>query len=98
AKSVKQLIAKGRYILTGTPVENSLDDLRSLFGFLMPGYLPKAQERLTGEDRKWHDDRLLRMAAPYILRRSKAAVAPELPPKSERRSSREFSTGVPVRM
>ncbi|MFM9148532.1 MAG: DEAD/DEAH box helicase, partial [Verrucomicrobiota bacterium] len=32
AKSVKQLIAKGRYILTGTPVENSLDDLRSLFG------------------------------------------------------------------
>ncbi|MFM9000798.1 MAG: DEAD/DEAH box helicase [Opitutia bacterium] len=83
AKSVKQLIAKGRYILTGTPVENSLDDLRSLFGFLMPGYLPKAQERLTGEDRKWHDDRLLRMAAPYILRRSKAAVAPELPPKIE---------------
>ena len=83
AKSVKQLIAKGRYILTGTPVENSLEDLRSLFGFLMPGYLPKAQERLTGEDRKWHDDRLLQMAAPYILRRSKAAVAPELPPKIE---------------
>jgi len=83
AKSVKQLIAKGRYILTGTPVENSLEDLRSLFGYLMPGYLPKAQERLTGEDRKWHDDRLLQMAAPYILRRSKAAVAPELPPKIE---------------
>ena len=43
AKAVKQLVAKGRYILTGTPVENSLEDLRSLFGFLMPGYLPKPE-------------------------------------------------------
>ena len=83
AKAVKQLIAKGRYILTGTPVENSLEDLRSLFGFLMPGYLPKPEERVQGDDRKWHDDRLLQMAAPYILRRSKVAVAPELPPKIE---------------
>ncbi len=83
AKAVKQLIAKGRYILTGTPVENSLEDLRSLFGFLMPGYLPKPEERLLADDRKWHDDRLLQMAAPYILRRSKLAVAPELPPKIE---------------
>lgn len=83
AKAVKQLIAKGRYILTGTPVENSLDDLRSLFGFLMPGYLPKTEERVQAEERKWHDDRLLRMAAPYILRRSKIAVAPELPAKIE---------------
>jgi SNF2 family DNA or RNA helicase len=82
-KAVKQIIAKGRYILTGTPVENSLEDLRSLFGFLMPGYLPKPEERLASEDRKWHDDRLLQMAAPYILRRAKVAVAPELPPKIE---------------
>ena len=82
-KAVKQIIAKGRYILTGTPVENSLEDLRSLFGYLMPGYLPKPEERLASEDRKWHDDRLLQMAAPYILRRAKLAVAPELPPKIE---------------
>ena len=82
-KAVKQLIAKGRYILTGTPVENSLEDLRSLFGYLMPGYLPKPEERLAAEDRKWQDDRLLQMAAPYILRRSKIAVAPELPEKIE---------------
>lgn len=82
-KAVKQLIAKGRYILTGTPVENSLEDLRSLFGFLMPGYLPKPEERIAIEDRKWHDDRLLQMAAPYVLRRSKVAVAPELPAKIE---------------
>jgi SNF2 family DNA or RNA helicase len=83
AKAVKQLVAKGRYILTGTPVENSLEDLRSLFGFLMPGYLPKPEERVQVEDRKWHDERLLKMAAPYILRRSKVAVAPELPAKIE---------------
>jgi SNF2 family DNA or RNA helicase len=57
-KAVKQLIAKGRYILTGTPVENSLEDLRSLFGYLMPGYLPKVEERVAIDDRKWHDDRL----------------------------------------
>jgi len=83
AKAVKHLVAKGRYILTGTPVENSLEDLRSLFGFLMPGYLPKPEERVQVEDRKWHDERLLKMAAPYILRRSKVAVAPELPAKIE---------------
>ncbi len=83
AKAVKQLIAKGRYILTGTPVENSLEDLRSLFGYLMPGYLPKPEERVQLDDRKWHDERLLKMAAPYILRRSKVAVAPELPAKIE---------------
>lgn len=83
AKAVKQLVAKGRYILTGTPVENSLEDLRSLFGFLMPGYLPKPEERLHADERKWHDDRLLQMAAPYVLRRSKIAVAPELPAKIE---------------
>jgi superfamily II DNA or RNA helicase len=82
-KAVKQLIAKGRYILTGTPVENSLEDLRSLFGYLMPGYLPKVEERVAIDDRKWHDDRLLQMAAPYLLRRSKVAVAPELPAKIE---------------
>lgn len=82
AKAVKQLHAKGRYILTGTPVENSLEDLRSIFGYLMPGYLPKPQEKGV-EESKWHDERLLAMAAPYILRRSKVAVAPELPPKIE---------------
>ncbi len=82
AKAVKQLNAKGRFILTGTPVENSLEDLRSLFGFLMPGYLPKPQDK-GAEEAKWHDERLLAMAAPYILRRSKVAVAPELPPKIE---------------
>jgi len=82
AKAVKQLRAKGRFILTGTPVENSLEDLRSLFGFLMPGYLPKPEDR-GAEEAKWHDERLLAMAAPYILRRSKAVVAKELPEKIE---------------
>ena len=82
AKAVKQLHAKGRFILTGTPVENSLEDLRSLFGFLMPGYLPKPEDR-GAEETRWHDERLLAMAAPYILRRSKAVVAKELPAKIE---------------
>ena len=41
-RTLTSLHSKGRFLLTGTPVENSLDDLLSLFSFLMPGYLQKA--------------------------------------------------------
>ena len=39
ARALRALRPKGRFLLTGTPVENSLDDLRSLFEFILPGYL-----------------------------------------------------------
>jgi SNF2 family DNA or RNA helicase len=64
-------------------VENSLDDLRSLFEILLPGYLPKLPSGLKREERAWHDQRLRAQTAPYILRRTKRAVAPELPEKLE---------------
>jgi SNF2 family DNA or RNA helicase len=83
AQSLRALRGRGRFLLTGTPLENSLDDLRSLFEFLMPGFLPKIPPGLKREDRTWHDERLRAQTAPYILRRTKSAVAPELPPKIE---------------
>ncbi|HTO02935.1 MAG TPA: DEAD/DEAH box helicase, partial [Opitutus sp.] len=83
AAALRALRARGRFLLTGTPLENSLEDLRSLFEFLMPGYLDKVPPGLRGEDRAWIDDRLRSQTAPYILRRTKQSVAPELPAKIE---------------
>jgi superfamily II DNA or RNA helicase len=83
AQALCALRARGRFLLTGTPLENSLDDLRSLFAFLMPGHLPPLPAGVRGEDKAWHDERLRAQTAPYILRRTKSAVAPELPPKIE---------------
>ena len=83
AKALRSLQAKGRFILTGTPIENHVDDLRSLFAFLMPGFLSEAPKGAKQEERQWYDERSLQRAAPYILRRSKNSVIPELPKKIE---------------
>ncbi|HYC72606.1 MAG TPA: DEAD/DEAH box helicase [Opitutaceae bacterium] len=83
AQSLRALRGRGRFLLTGTPLENSLDDLRSLFEFLMPGFLPRLPPGLRREEKAFHDERLRAQTAPYILRRTKAVVAPELPPKIE---------------
>ncbi len=83
AQSLRALRGRGRFLLTGTPLENSLDDLRSLFEFLLPGFLPKLPPGLKREEKAFHDERLRAQTAPYILRRTKSAVAPELPPKIE---------------
>jgi SNF2 family DNA or RNA helicase len=83
AAALRALRAQARFLLTGTPLENSLDDLRSLFEFLLPGYLTKVPAGMRREERAWYDDRLRAQTAPYILRRTKEAVAPELPEKLE---------------
>jgi SNF2 family DNA or RNA helicase len=83
AQSLRTLRGRGRFLLTGTPLENSLDDLRSLFEYLMPGFIARLPAGLRGADRFWYDDRLRVQTAPYILRRTKQAVAPELPEKIE---------------
>jgi superfamily II DNA or RNA helicase len=90
AQALRALRARGRFLLTGTPIENSLDDLRSLFEFLMPGYLTLPPAGAHGEEKAWFDGRLRAQTAPYILRRTKAAVAPELPPKIEQTVYCEF--------
>ncbi len=83
ARALRSLRAHGRFLLTGTPLENSLDDLRSLFAFLMPGLVATVPTGLRGDERAWYDERLRAQTAPYLLRRTKVAVAPELPPKIE---------------
>ena len=83
AAALRALRARARFLLTGTPLENSLEDLRSLFEFLLPGYLTKVPAGARADERLWYDDRLRAQTAPYILRRTKQAVAPELPDKLE---------------
>lgn len=83
SKALRSLSSSGRFILTGTPIENAVDDLRSLFSFLMPGYLTAIPVDSKREDKQWYDERHLQQTAPYILRRTKALVAPELPEKIE---------------
>ena len=83
AAALRALRARSRFLLTGTPLENSLDDLRSLFEFLLPGYLQKVPAGIRADERAWFDQRLRAQTAPYILRRTKLAVAPELPDKIE---------------
>jgi SNF2 family DNA or RNA helicase len=83
ARALRAIRARTRFLLTGTPLENSLDDLRSLFAFLLPGLIDQLPPGTRGDERAWHDERLRARTAPYILRRTKAAVAPELPEKIE---------------
>ncbi|MSU69831.1 MAG: DEAD/DEAH box helicase [Opitutaceae bacterium] len=83
AAALRAVRARGRFLLTGTPVENSLEDLRSLFEFLLPGCLTRVPDGTRGEERVWFDRRLRAQTAPYILRRTKQSVAPELPAKLE---------------
>ena len=88
ARALRAQHARSRLLLTGTPVENSLDDLRTLFEIVLPGYvdakLPAARgSGVQTADRDWQDERLRKQTAPYILRRTKSAVATELPPKIE---------------
>lgn len=84
AATLRALVGRGRFLLTGTPVENSLDDLRALFDFILPGYLARIPGgNLDRHTRDWYHARHRQQAAPYILRRSKQLVAPELPQKLE---------------
>ncbi|HEY5561648.1 MAG TPA: SNF2 helicase associated domain-containing protein [Clostridiaceae bacterium] len=98
AKSVKELKAKGYFALTGTPIENSLTELWSIFDFIMPGYLSshsKFLERYETPIVKNNDKNALqelnRRIKPFILRRLKREVAGELPEKIEHRISAELT-------
>jgi superfamily II DNA or RNA helicase len=90
AQAVKAIRAAHRLVLTGTPMENSVADLWSIFDFLMPGYLGSAKDfheryelPIAREKNVEAQARLSRRVRPFILRRVKSAVAPELPPKIE---------------
>ncbi|RKX36102.1 MAG: ATP-dependent helicase [Verrucomicrobia bacterium] len=80
-----EIQARHRIVLTGTPLENRQLDLWSLFHFLLPGLLGTRQqfEASLGRDRESMVVRLRAQLAPFMLRRTKAQVAKELPPKVE---------------
>ena len=86
AKAARELPSAHRLVLTGTPVENSTLDLWSLFAFAMPGLLgSQASFKRLYDARKdpLALSRLSRRVTPFMLRRSKAQVAAELPPRIE---------------
>ena len=89
AKAIKALNGTTRYALTGTPIENSLAELWSIFDFVMPGYLfgyKKFKSIYEVPIVKDNDEkamtRLKMLIAPFILRRNKKEVLTELPEKT----------------
>lgn len=92
AKSVQQIKAKGYFALTGTPIENGLSELWSIFHFVMPGYLlshsafrKKYELPIIRGDGSGPLTELSRHVTPFILRRVKSDVLTELPEKIETR-------------
>ena len=90
AKAVKCIQSKVKYALTGTPIENRLSELWSIFDYLMPGFLygyETFRKELESPIAKDKDEaaslRLKRMVSPFIMRRLKQDVLKELPDKLE---------------
>lgn len=78
AQSVKSLQARYRFALTGTPIENSLEELRSIYDAVIPGLLPDRREYS-----ELSRDTVARRIRPFMLRRLKRDVLKELPDKIE---------------
>jgi superfamily II DNA or RNA helicase len=98
AQAVKAVRARHRIVLTGTPMENSVLDLWSIFDFLMPGYLGTAQDfreryelPVTRDKDAAAQTRLARRLRPFLLRRLKKEVAADLPAKLEQVSFCELT-------
>lgn len=98
AKSVKQIKAKGYFALTGTPIENSLTELWSIFDFIMPGYLlshSKFVKKYETPIIKNKDEKALKDLSKhidaFILRRMKKDVLKELPEKIESSMTAELT-------
>ena len=90
AKGVKKITAAFKLALTGTPIENRLSELWSIFDYLMPGFLHTYQRfreeieipiTVNNDDNKM--ERLQRMIRPFVLRRLKGEVLSDLPEKLE---------------
>ncbi len=89
AKAIKEIHSKTRYALTGTPIENSLSELWSIFDFIMPGYLFRYKKfkdlyevPITKDNNDESMSRLKMLIEPFVLRRIKKDVLTELPDKT----------------
>lgn len=90
AQSVKSINSRVKFALTGTPMENNLLELWSIFDFILPGllhskhkFLQKYDKPITKNQDKEVLEDLKKTIAPFILRRKKADVLLELPEKIE---------------
>jgi SNF2 family DNA or RNA helicase len=90
AKTVRNLKSNHRLCLTGTPLENHLGEIWSLFDFLMPGFLGNLQTfnrcyrvPIEKQGNVERSNGLAKRIQPFLLRREKSEVASELPPKTE---------------
>lgn len=90
ARAVRIVPARHRFALTGTPIENRLEELWSIFDFLMPGLLGTRREfneryaqKITCDNDEEASRRLRLMCKPFILRRLKSQVLTDLPEKNE---------------
>src|SRR5699024_10864159 len=78
AKAVYTVRASRKFALSGTPIENSLDELWSIFQVVLPGLLPPLRQF-----RQLDVEKVARLTRPFILRRLKEEVLKELPEKIE---------------
>lgn len=90
AQSVKQIKSEIRFVLTGTPIENTVIDLWSLFDFLMPNYLynyknfsADFEKEIINKKNNKVIKKLVKKITPFILRRTKKEVLKDLPDKIE---------------
>ena len=85
-KAIKKVNANVRFALTGTPIENNLMELWSIFDFIMPGYLyNKSKFKSTFINNDKNITELKKLIKPFILRRTKKEVITELPDKIEQK-------------
>lgn len=89
AVSVKEIKTRTKFALTGTPIENSLMELWSIFDFIMPGYLFEEKRFSTRYHKRLNEgpevlEELNKLIKPFILRRRKSDVLKELPDKIEK--------------
>jgi SNF2 family DNA or RNA helicase len=98
ASSVKKIKAENYFALTGTPIENSLTELWSIFDFIMPGYLlshgkfvKNYEKTIMKDDNEEALEQLKKQIAPFILRRMKKEVLKELPDKIENKMMVELT-------
>lgn len=90
SKAVKIIRSRTRYALTGTPIENRLSELWSIFDYLMPGFLygydtfkKELEKPITKQQDPEATARLKKMVSPFVLRRLKRQVLKDLPDKLE---------------
>ena len=86
AKAAREITALNRLVLSGTPIENRLLDMWSLMAFAMPGVLGSRayfKKRFDKRKDSQSQNRLAARLKPFLLRRTKAQVAKDLPPRTE---------------